>query len=131
MTIQRFYQARPSKSIAALLLTAQLVACGGGGSGEEAASTVSAASANSVTIAWTAPVARADGSPLPPSEIGGYRIYYGASEGDYPNRIDVGDSTAVEAVINDLPAGTYYFVVTAYDTAGRESGFSPVVRETI
>jgi len=131
MTIQRFCQARRSKSIAALLLTAQLVGCGGGGSGEGAASTVSAASANGVTIAWIAPVARADGSPLSLAEIGGYRIYYGTSEGDYPNRIDVGDSTAVEAVINDLPAGTYYFVVTAYDTAGRESGFSPAVVETI
>ena len=131
MTIQRCYQARRSKSIAALLLTAQLVACGGAGSDEEAASTVSVASASSVTIAWTAPVARADGSPLSLAEIGGYRVYYGASQGDYPNRVDVADSTAAEAVINDLPAGTYYFVVTAYDTAGRESGFSPVVIETI
>jgi fibronectin type 3 domain-containing protein len=131
MTIQGCCQSRRSKLIAGLLITAQLVACGGGGSGDETPSTTSTVSPSSVTIAWTAPVARADGSPLSLAEIAGYRIYYGTSEGDYPDRIDVSDSTAVEAVISDLSAGSYYFVVTTYDTAGRESGFSPVVTVSI
>ena len=85
----------------------------------------------SATISWTAPVARADGSPMSLAEIGGYRVYYGASKGKYPNRVDVSDSTAVQLTINQLPAGTYYFVMTTYDDAGRESVFSPVLVKTV
>ena len=36
-----------------------------------------------------------------------------------------------DAVIDNLPAGTYYFVATAYDSDGRESDFSAVVSKTI
>lgn len=118
-------------------MAAQLVACGGGGSGDNASEVLpgevmpSEVAPSSVSIAWTAPVARADGSPLSLAEIGGYRIYYGTSEGDYPNRVDVNDGTAVESSLNGLPSGTYYIVVTTYDVAGRESEFSPVVIKTI
>ncbi|MGD8853919.1 MAG: fibronectin type III domain-containing protein [Gammaproteobacteria bacterium] len=131
MTHQRILQLRPIRLLAGVLLTAQLNACGSGGSGEEGSAGASAAAAGGVTIGWTAPVARTDGSSLSMAEIDGYRVYYGQSEGNYPNRIDVNDSAAVETVINGLPAGTYYFVVTAYDAAGRESEFSPPVIQTI
>jgi hypothetical protein len=34
--------------------------------------------------------------------------------------------------VTDLPGGrTYYFVVTAYDAAGNESGYSPEVAKTL
>jgi hypothetical protein len=108
-------------------MTVQLVACGGGGSGEETTANASAAATGSVTIAWTAPVARADGSPLSLAEIGGYRIYYGSSADEYPYRVDVSEGAAEDATISDLPAGTYYFVVTTFDSTGRESTFSRLV----
>lgn len=139
MTIRKTHQSGCRKTLIAAFLMVQLVACGGGGSGADNASEVlpsdampsEVAAPGSVSIAWTAPVARADGSPLSLAEIGGYRIYYGTSEGDYPNRIDVNDGTAVESSLNGLPSGTYYIVVTTYDVAGRESEFSPVVIRTI
>ena len=126
MTVQQFIRSSFTKALIALLLTAQLVACGGGDSDSTSEVVLSSA-----TIAWTAPVARANGAPLSLADIEGYRIYYGTSEGDYPNRIDVNDGTAVQLTLNQLPLGTYYFVMTTYDVAGRESVFSPVVIKTV
>jgi hypothetical protein len=76
-------------------------------------------------------VARSDQTPLSLADIGGYRVYYGTVEGEYPYRIDVNDGTAVEVVINNLPTGTHYFVVTTYDTEGRESEYSELVVKTL
>jgi hypothetical protein len=76
-------------------------------------------------------VTRADGTPISLADIAGYRVYYGLSEGDYPNRVDIQDGTAEQVTLSSLPAGTYYFVMTTYDLAGRESAFSPAVEKTI
>ena len=125
------------KTLTAVFMAAQLVACGGGGGSDNESEVLPSdvlpgdVAPSGVTIAWTAPVARADGSPLSLAEIGGYRIYYGNRQGDYPNRVDVNDSAAVESTLNGLAEGTYYIVVTTYDTAGRESAFSPVVIKTL
>jgi hypothetical protein len=78
----------------------------------------------SLTLQWTAPVTRADGTPLSLSDIDGYHIYYGASAGNYPNRIDVTDGTAQAATITDMPVGPYYLVMTTYDVSGIESTYS-------
>lgn len=145
MTKQLLDKTRVIKTLFCLLMAAQLVGCGGGsgGSGTNNSSAVVPSEVvpgevvpnevlpSRVTLAWTAPVARADGSPLSLAEIGGYRVYYGTTEGDYPNRLDVNDGSAVEVILNDLPSGSYYFVVTTYDVTGRESEFSPVVTTTI
>jgi Fibronectin type III domain len=55
--------------------------------------------------------------------ITGYNIYYGTVSGAYTNNVTVGNIAAV--TIADLQAGvTYYFVATAFDAFGDESGFS-------
>jgi len=77
-----------------------------------------------VTLAW---------DPNSEPDLAGYRVYYkeafsgppyngsGATEGDSP--IDVGNVT--EFTVHGLTDGvTYFFVVTAYDTEGFESGYS-------
>jgi hypothetical protein len=57
------------------------------------------------------------------SDIAGYRIYYGQESGIYTNVVDIGNYTS--CVIADLEDGeTYYFVATAYNTSGYESGYS-------
>lgn len=81
----------------------------------------------SLTLQWTAPVTRADGTPLSLSEIDGYRIYYGISAGNYPDWIDVADGTAQTVTITDMPTGTYYIVMTTYDVNGNESAYSSMV----
>jgi hypothetical protein len=126
------------KILMALAMTVQLASCGGGGgNGADSAavftesSVASEVTASRATLAWVAPVARADASPLSLAEIGGYRVYYGTIEGDYPNRIDIADGSADQVTLTDLPSGTYYFVVTTYDMAGRESEYSSELVKTI
>lgn len=138
MPVRQFCQTCLIKAFSCLLIVAQLVACGGGGGSNSTVSSLDSSSpslnlapAGSTTLSWTAPVVRSDQSPLSLADIGGYRVYYGTAEGEYPYRIDVNDGTAVEVVVNDLPTGTYYFVVTTYDTEGRESEYSSLVVKTI
>ena len=135
MTVQQFIRSSFTKVLFSLLMTALLVACGGGGSdspvvpsgggSDNPAVTISA------TITWTAPVAKADGSPFSLADIGGYRVYYGTSAGNYTNYINVDDGTAEQVILRKLPSGKHYFIVTVYDVSGTESKFSPVVTKTI
>jgi hypothetical protein len=83
--------------------------------------------ASDVNLSWTAPSAREDESPISLSEIAGYKIYYGTTQGDYRSNIDINDGSAEGHTFIDFPAGTYYFVITTYDTEGRESQFSSEV----
>jgi hypothetical protein len=69
----------------------------------------------------------------------GYRLYYdtdspcapfagtGLNQGSSP--IDIGAPTAID--LSNVPAGRYYFVVTAHDYLGRESSFSNVIAVNI
>lgn len=68
--------------------------------------------AESVILAWDANAA---------PDIAGYRLYSGTASGTYTASIDVGNTTW--ATLSNLTAGINYFcVVTAYNTAGFESG---------
>ncbi len=56
-------------------------------------------------------------------DLAGYKVYYGQESGKYLAHIDV--KLALKHAFNNLAEGqTYYFAVTAYDTAGNESAFS-------
>jgi hypothetical protein len=64
-----------------------------------------------VTLAW---------DPSPETDIAGYKLHYGLGSGQYDQFIDVRNATT--AVVSGLAVGqTFYFVVTAYNTAGIES----------
>jgi hypothetical protein len=85
----------------------------------------------SITLNWTAPVARTDGSPITMSEIAGYNVYYGPSAGSYPNQLSVNDGSSTSATITDLLTGTYYLVVTTEDYEGRESAYSSEIARAV
>jgi hypothetical protein len=85
----------------------------------------------SATLSWSAPVSRADGSALTMGEIAGYTLYYGTTEGDYRNSVDISEANTTSATVSDLPEGTYYFVVTARDITGLESGYSDVATRQV
>ncbi len=56
-------------------------------------------------------------------DLAGYEIYYGTESGNYQWNIDVGNVTNYS--VNGLDTGmTYYFVATAYNTGGLQSGYS-------
>ena len=84
-----------------------------------------------VTLAWDA---------NSESDLAGYVIYYdidsgdpyygeGASDGDSPIDVPLDldedpDPDVVQFTLYDLPEGTYFFAVTAYNEEGLESGYS-------
>jgi hypothetical protein len=90
---------------------------------------VAQAATGSATVSWTPPTDRSDGSPL--TNLAGFRIYYGTSIDNYPNRVTINNPGLTSYVVSDLPAGTYYFVATAYDADGVESGYSVAASKTI
>ena len=70
------------------------------------------AMAAEVTLAWDAPTANMDGSPL--ADLSGNIVYYGTEPGVYQAGLDVGLTT--QATVTGLQAGvTYYFAVQAYN----------------
>lgn len=73
-----------------------------------------------VTLTWQAPETNIDGTPA--TDIAGYIIYSGESSGNYTDALDVG--LVYSYTLEELPAGTLYFSVTAYDDMGNESDFS-------
>jgi hypothetical protein len=63
--------------------------------------------AQNITLKW---------DPNPAPNLAGYRVYYGTSSGVYTQEIDVGNMTAT--LVSNLKEGrTYFFAVTAYNTA--------------
>ncbi len=90
--------------------------------------TVTAITTGSATLSWNAPTTNTDGTPL--TDLAGYKIYYGTSSGNYTAVINVGNITSY-AVGNLAPGATYYFAVTAYDSANNESSFSNEVSKSI
>ncbi len=78
-----------------------------------------------VQLAW-------DANPEP--DIAGYRVHYGVSPGVYTESEDVGTSTTANVTGLDVDT-TYYFVVTAYNTAALVSlpsnGVSTMTSDTL
>jgi len=122
-----------------LFLTLQIVAC----SNEDLAKTIiddtsSSASNDSSTpdteartdinLSWAAPSQREDNEPISLSEIAGYKVYFGTARRNYTSNVNINDGTADGYTFNNLSAGTYYFALTTYDTAGRESQYSAEVK---
>lgn len=79
-----------------------------------------AAMAGNVSLQWDANTE---------SDLAGYKVYYGTASGQYGTPITIGLTTTY--TISNLPAGTYYFAVTAYNSSGLESGFSNEVSAAV
>ncbi len=138
--LQRMTSGFHAFSLAAVLIAVSALAgCGSGNvsstdvqpsAGTQPTSTQpsSAQSATgSASLTWAAPTTNTDGTPL--TDLAGFKVYYGTTPGVYQS-IDVGAATSYE--ITGLDVGqTYYFTVTAYDTAGVESNFASTVSKLI
>lgn len=107
-----------------------LVCSGAAGSASAAVRVrVTAPLTDSVALTWTPPTSNEDGTSL--SDLAGYRIYYGTSEGNYPSRIELSNPGLATYVVDNLSPDTYYFVVTAFDASGNESMRSNAALKTI
>lgn len=116
------------------LLGAALTACGGGDDGGGAtasappttgAPTTPAGGSNGLvgvsstkgatTLSWQPPTTNDDGSP---AKLTGYRIYWGVTEGHYPNSVTLNNPGLTRYVVEQLPPATYYFIATALSADG-------------
>ncbi len=86
---------------------------------QEGLAIVSNSSSGQVAISWDS---------NKENNVVGYKIYYGKSSGEYAASVDVGSRTSY--TIKNLEDGkTYYFVITAYNTSGVESGYSAEISQ--
>jgi Fibronectin type III domain len=83
----------------------------------------------SATLSWTVPTQNTNGTPV--SDLAGYHIYYGTTEGAWTSTITVLEATETSYVVSGLAAGTYYFAVVAFNTAGEDSPQSNIASKTI
>jgi hypothetical protein len=108
-----------SRLLVALLLTGALAACGGDDSPDESSPLTGASTAGgSTTLSWMPPTRNDDGTPL---TLTGYRIYWGHSEGHYPNSVTVNNPGLNRYVVEQLTPATYYFVATALSRDGEST----------
>jgi Putative Ig domain len=116
MTQNIVVQVNDGKSTAVLAAFAITVAAAGSSSG-------------SATLSWQAPTENTDGSAL--ANLGGYVIHYGTASKDYTTSVTVANPGLTRYVVEDLPAGTYYFSMTATTTSGVQSAASAEASMTI
>lgn len=83
----------------------------------------------SATLSWQPPTRRADGSAL--TNLAGYHVRYGTSPDRQTMTLDIPNGGITSAVVDNLPPATYYFAVSAYDSAGAESEYTKPVAKTI
>jgi hypothetical protein len=84
--------------------------------------TAAGSTSNTVTLSWQAPTENADGSSL--VDLKGYKVHYGSASKSYSDVIQVANGGLTTYVVQNLPAGKYYFAVTAYNGTGYESSLS-------
>lgn len=87
-------------------------------------------SAGNATVSWAPPTQNTNGSTL--TNLAGYRILYGKTRGGpYSSNITLTNPSLSTYVVENLTAGTYYFVVTARNSTGVESAYSNEASKTI
>lgn len=82
----------------------------------------------SIVVTIQAPTQNVDGTTL--TDLAAYNIYYGVSEGDYPNQVRVNNPGIATYMIENLVRGQYYIVATAINGEGIESAFSNYIVRT-
>ena len=91
--------------------------------------TVRATVTGSATLSWQPPTQNTDGSAL--VNLAGYKVYWGNSQGSYPNSVTLNNPGLATYVVGNLTSGTYFFVVTSFNTTGAESSRSTSASKTI
>jgi hypothetical protein len=84
---------------------------------------------SSIAFSWVPPTENNNGSPL--TNLAGYKIHYGTASQDYTQVVAVDNPSLNRYVLESLPSGTYYFAITAYNSAGVESNLSGEISATL
>lgn len=88
-----------------------------------------ATTTGSATLNWQPPTQNTDGSAL--TNLAGFKVYWGTSQGTYPNSVTLNNPGLASYVVGNLTSGTYFFVVTSINATGSESARSNSASKTI
>lgn len=77
-----------------------------------------------ISLSWTIPAAREDGSYLPVYEIAGYEVRYSKDQGTDVTVIRINDPQKTDWVIENATPGQYEFSIATIDSEGVYSEFS-------
>jgi hypothetical protein len=113
---------------AAFLSAFALVGCNSGDQ-SGASSTAVAQDSGVATLSWEAPTTTTSGQSL--TDLSGYVIYYGTSESDLSQTVQLAGLGIQTYVVDNLTPGTWYFAIKAVTSAGLESSLSNIVSKTI
>jgi len=87
------------------------------------------AGSGTASLSWVAPTRNEDDSVL--DDLAGYRVHYGTALGHYPNAAIIDNPGLTTYTIDNLPVGTWFFAVSAFDDNGNESILSNIDSITI
>lgn len=87
------------------------------------------ATTGAAELTWIPPTQNTDGSVL--TNLAGYKIHYGTSASALTQTVTISNPGLTAYTMSDLPAGSWYFAITAYSTAGDESPLSGVIATTL
>jgi len=87
------------------------------------------ASSGNVSLSWQPPTENTNGSAL--LDLAGYVIHYGTVSKIYTAAVTITNPGLTSFVVEDLPAGTYYFSMTSTTTSGEVSALSTEASVTI
>jgi hypothetical protein len=82
--------------------------------------TVTAPSSASATVNWTAPTENTDGTAL--TDLAGFVLSYGQSPSALTQSVQISDPSTTSFTVDNLAHGTWYFGITAVNSAGTQSG---------
>ena len=91
--------------------------------------TVVATATGSAMLSWTPPTQNTDGTAL--TNLAGYRVYWGTSQGNYTNSTTISNPGLSSYVVEQLTPATWYFALTAVNSAGAESSYSNVASKQV
>jgi len=78
-------------------------------------------------VGWTIPSTRANGTPLPISELAGYQVYWTRDSDKGAGTINVYKASAITTNLSTIVPDTYHIAISAIDTKGMKSSLSKVV----
>ncbi|ROT98400.1 hypothetical protein EB809_13955 [Marinobacter sp. R17] len=110
--------------------TLESTSAGTGGGSTEPEPTQPPTTTGNVTLSWTAPSTRLDGSSIALSEIDHYVINYGQESGNLGQTQNV-DAGTTSYTFDGLASGTWYFTVQTVDSSDRISPPSEEVSQEV
>ena len=119
------------KRLSLIVFLVFLSSCGAapGGDFNSGDTPVSATGIGTALLSWLPPTENTDKSVL--TDLAGYKIYYGTSPGIYSTPIIINNPGLSSILVEDLAISDWYFVMTAFNSSGIESGYSTEVSKSI